>query len=616
MTTTRSRSSSVNILASTSHSSKNEKAEQASAKTIESGFPTYDLTSKRLKPIQQTFDEQLSQKNLQELTRLQLALERVNKNLEAIAAAEAEETLMISGSLAEFRKAQEQEQRAISWQIAHLENALKQGTDFRFFILGCEGNAKKNQIRVAELMSEIALDPANRPDFILLLGDNFYDHGVNSAEDEMFRTHFEEIYGRRSLAIRDIPCFVILGNHDENIHKKHMWKKQGIEVGMHQVVHSYLEDPEVYVNSTLDLDQLPKWNMPARAYSLRFADTEIFCIDSNTYALEFLAAQNGDVSLTNQTVWLETKVKEAQANGRKVMLALHHPLVTQGKRAFISDLNLYLSKEKFQELKELLPNVTQDFSYNALLNEIIKKQELIFNAVLSAHDHYQAYYNNVLVESKHRLCQITAGGGGGGTHARKEFQTQSEMGYFIKGHGATLVKAEIDTPELKFNTYSVGQRTPIVFTNQSPRPVHTYPGNITPKAKRNILMLHTALLDALSDYFAFLSISEPSPQKTIKEKSAGFFSRHGKEGINRAHKLWGYLNKVTRDDYKTTLEQTMEILGGSPTSPDEHSLITYVTKHLENTFGKGETLQSLLHAEESIGYIRRSPSGHYLHSLS
>jgi len=616
------KSSAASVMGSSKLKEKQKQAaELASAKTIQDGFPTYELTSKRLQPLQAAFEAKILQQHREELRKLQDSHEQVNNTLKAIAVKEkeTEEEKDKSNSLAAFREAQEKRKIAIEKQISQVEERLSQKKDLKFFILGCQGNAKKNQKKVAELMSEIALDPANKPDFILLLGDNFYDYGVHSPDDEMFQTHFEKIYGKRCLAIRDIPCFVILGNHDENIHKMHMGIKQGVEVGMNQVVHSYLDDPQVYASPTLDLDHLPKWNMPARAYSLRFADKEIFCIDSNTYAMDYLAAQQGDTSLTNQAVWLETKVKQAQAEGRKVMLALHHPLVTQGKRAFISDLDLYMPQEAVAEMKKFLPGFTQDFSYNALLNEIIKKQGLIFSAVMSAHDHYQAYYNNILVESKHRICQITAGGGGGGSHSRKQFQTQSEMGYFIKGHGVTLVKAEIDTPEIKFDTYSVNQPAPILFTNQSPRPLQyyakektlDYPREKARAEKHSLQMLRTALSHALSDYFAFLGINESSQQKTIREKSLGLFSRHGKDGINRAHKLWGYLNMFKQDDFETVLSHTYEILQNSPITPDENSLITYVNKHLEEVFGKGKTLQWFFQPEEASAVVSTPRQGYY-----
>src|SRR5688500_7211303 len=43
----------------------------------------------------------------------------------------------------------------------------------RFFVLGCQGNAASSQTKVAELMNALAKN--QKPDFILILGDNFYD---------------------------------------------------------------------------------------------------------------------------------------------------------------------------------------------------------------------------------------------------------------------------------------------------------------------------------------------------------------------------------------------------------------------------------------------------------
>src|SRR5436190_13282726 len=78
----------------------------------------------------------------------------------------------------------------------------------RFYVIGCHGDAKEAQLKVAELMNKIASDPQNLPDFILFLGDNFYDDGVTTPDDSIFKTHFYDIYSNPAFAaLRRIPCF-------------------------------------------------------------------------------------------------------------------------------------------------------------------------------------------------------------------------------------------------------------------------------------------------------------------------------------------------------------------------------------------------------------------------
>ena len=53
----------------------------------------------------------------------------------------------------------------------------------------------------------------SKPSFVLALGDNFYDDGVNSTTDSMWNTHFRDVYFR-SDELRGIPWYSALGNHD------------------------------------------------------------------------------------------------------------------------------------------------------------------------------------------------------------------------------------------------------------------------------------------------------------------------------------------------------------------------------------------------------------------
>ena len=53
---------------------------------------------------------------------------------------------------------------------------------------------------------------SSQPDFIIALGDNFYDDGVYSTTDSKWQTHFEDVY----LAYESLkrPWHAVVGNHD------------------------------------------------------------------------------------------------------------------------------------------------------------------------------------------------------------------------------------------------------------------------------------------------------------------------------------------------------------------------------------------------------------------
>jgi acid phosphatase len=79
-----------------------------------------------------------------------------------------------------------------------------------FLVFGDWGrHGEKDQVEVAMQM-EIAAN-ANKPQFIISVGDNFYERGVASTEDPQWEKTFENIYTAPSL---QVPWYVTLGNHD------------------------------------------------------------------------------------------------------------------------------------------------------------------------------------------------------------------------------------------------------------------------------------------------------------------------------------------------------------------------------------------------------------------
>ena len=348
----------------------------------------------------------------------------------------------------------EQAALATKPRVYKIKEAGGKEGNLRFLVFGCHGDARETQKKVAKLMEEIAADPKKRPpDFILILGDNFYDYGISSADDPCFHSHFYLIYEKLK-----IPCFVILGNHDENIHGLSSFEpEQGVKRGMHQVAHSYFPTTNypntpakqsLYNSDVLDLATLPKWNMPSRAYSLHCDKVQIFCIDSNTYVSDYLQLKEGTGYPSNQAYWLQEEVRKAKAAGRKVMLAMHHPLMTPGKRAYHNDSKMYLSEEERKSIAFMQAfSQERDSSYSTLLRETFSQQQLEFDTVFTAHDHDMYYFNNKNdALADYKICQITSGGGGGELQDRFDFSQQNQLGCFMKRHGVVDVSCSSTNP--------------------------------------------------------------------------------------------------------------------------------------------------------------------------
>ncbi len=88
---------------------------------------------------------------------------------------------------------------------------LKNYSDgFNLFVVSDMGrNGLKNQKKIAAQMAAHAEEI--HPEFIVSCGDNFQGDGVESIEDPLWNSEFEEVYTKPSL---QMDWFPILGNHD------------------------------------------------------------------------------------------------------------------------------------------------------------------------------------------------------------------------------------------------------------------------------------------------------------------------------------------------------------------------------------------------------------------
>ena len=75
-----------------------------------------------------------------------------------------------------------------------------------FLLIGDWGMANANQALVASQMAEYAHNVS--ADFVVALGDNFYENGVVSDTDPQWKNTFRDVYSHASL---DIPWYAILG---------------------------------------------------------------------------------------------------------------------------------------------------------------------------------------------------------------------------------------------------------------------------------------------------------------------------------------------------------------------------------------------------------------------
>jgi len=183
-------------------------------------------------------------------------------------------------------------------KIAHHSKA-----GLSFFVLGDWGNKGGGaQIPVANEM--IAQSAVYHPSMILTVGDNFYEDGVKSLQDEHWQLSYENVY--KDLT-KKYAWYVALGNHDYR-------GNVDAELQYHTVN--------------------PNWNMPARYYTFvkNISDkvkVRFVVIDSDPYADDYYTDPKYKGVFAGQDTAAQTRwVKETLASSKeqwKIVVG-HHPI--------------------------------------------------------------------------------------------------------------------------------------------------------------------------------------------------------------------------------------------------------------------------------------------------
>jgi hypothetical protein len=167
----------------------------------------------------------------------------------------------------------------------------------RFVVLGDGGEGNEAQFSVANAMEIVCAERGC--EFALYLGDNFYDSGVDSNDDQQFQTKFE-------LPFQDLdfPFYVTLGNHDYGGFIggvfANEWGKAAYEI-------SYTDFSE-------------KWTLPAKWYAFNQKHARFISIDSPRMMFEYeQEEQKAWVSGTAIDPGMEWNIAFA-----------HHPYISNG----------------------------------------------------------------------------------------------------------------------------------------------------------------------------------------------------------------------------------------------------------------------------------------------
>jgi tartrate-resistant acid phosphatase type 5 len=172
----------------------------------------------------------------------------------------------------------------------------------RFAAIGDTGRTTDRLGAVAGVLADVCT--AQGCDFVLLLGDNAYDEGLESVDDPRWRTLFEEPF-----AAVDAPFHPVLGNHDGG-----GW---GVDHGRGDVQVAYSSD---------------RWDMPGRWYALRRGVVDLFALDTPLAQVCWGPAQAlrcGD-RMATQRAWLRAALAAPSAARWRIAFG-HHPLRSDGQ---------------------------------------------------------------------------------------------------------------------------------------------------------------------------------------------------------------------------------------------------------------------------------------------
>ncbi len=190
---------------------------------------------------------------------------------------------------------------------------------FSILVVGDTGKDTLQRSAVVQAMRYHA--SLSRHNATILLGDNFYESGVESTDDPRFDSDFESLFDAESFKM---PFYVCLGNHDV----------------------SGSADAQVQYTSCSS-----RWKMPSRYYTTRHnsreATIDIFVLDTNTMLEDSAEADQ-------QLQWFRDRLSVSDAD-YKIAVG-HHPALTGGQH------------EVVHRICRVLPPVFEEYSVDLYLS--------------------------------------------------------------------------------------------------------------------------------------------------------------------------------------------------------------------------------------------------------
>lgn len=297
--------------------------------------------------------------------------------------------------------------------------------DKSFYLIGDAGLSPKNGLSEGlRAFKKYISQKDTKNDYALFLGDNIYPEGL-PEENSKYRKEAENNLDAQIESVKDFKGEVVFipGNHD--------WYASGIKG---------LKLEEKYIEDALGKDSfLPEDGCPMK--SIDVSETiQLIVIDTQWYLTNWNhhPGINDECEIkTRERMLLEVEGEIKKAQGKTIIIAMHHPMYTNGVHGghFALRKHLYPTQNNIPVpiLSSLATQIRtqggisiQD-RYNELYNNLMNRLETLVTesgniTLVSGHEHTLQY-----IETDY-IRQIVSGSG-----SKESYATLSNTGHFSSG---------------------------------------------------------------------------------------------------------------------------------------------------------------------------------------
>lgn len=356
---------------------------------------------------------------------------------------------------------------------------IKSENDFKVFLIGDAGNADEIQAQQTLGLLKNKLDSADSNSMLIFLGDNIYPNGMPKETDKDYALARQKLENQLAIT-RNFKgkTLVIPGNHD-------WYNGLGGLKAQEDFVKNYFNDKKAF---------LPKNSCPIDDVNLS-KDIKLIVIDTE-WALanwdNYPGINKGCTIKTREDFFTEFKDLVTKNQDKRIIVALHHPIISSGTHAGFNSAKSHLfplkSKVPVPGVASLInilrsssgasPEDLNNQHYADLANRLKSivqdKENIIF---VSGHDHNLQYHED------RNIRQIISGAGSKtdpSTIAR-----QTDFSYGGNGFAVLNIRKDQSTDVEYFSTQNNSLKKlthisviskPDVFVNNYPR---TFPGTVS-----------------------------------------------------------------------------------------------------------------------------------------